>query len=207
MRIKNNSIYGTIAALVAWLFIIGIGWTMLSRYENTPGQAEAAPQRWPLTSQMPRIPHFSTLLMFVHPHCPCTRASLEELALIETHCQHKAKTQVIFVRPENVSKDWINTDLWRSAMAIPGVDVLVDDNGKEADIFHAAVSGQVMLYDAQGNLVFSGGITSSRGHSGDNDGRDAIEAFLNKGTVPVKGTSFFGCLLLNRESNKAQGGK
>jgi len=34
-----------------------------------------------------------------------------------------------------------------------------------------------MLYDKLGQLVFNGGITSSRGHEGDNEGQDAIIVF------------------------------
>ena len=35
-------------------------------------------------------------------------------------------------------------------------------------LVHAWTSGETMLYDASGRLVFAGGITGSRGHGGDN---------------------------------------
>jgi hypothetical protein len=149
----------------------------------------------------------AALLMFAHPQCPCSRASMGELALIMTHAPQKVQAQVLFLRPKDYAEDWVKTDLWRSAAAIPGVQAVVDEQGREAGLFHAGVSGQVMLYDPRGNLVFSGGITSSRGHSGDNDGREAIEDYLNKGVMPVKSTPFFGCALFDHGSGKAPGEK
>ena len=197
---KNKRII--IIALIVWGLVVGLGWMMLSRYENTPGQAQSSPQRWPSVSQIPRTAGLPTLVMFVHPHCPCSRASMEELSLIMAHCQNKVRTEVVFLRPEEFLQDWVKTDLWKSAIHIPGVEAIIDDQGKEAKIFHADISGQVMLYDILGNLVFSGGITSSRGHEGDNDGREAIVSFLTKGIIPKKQTPFFGCLLSRNQKDK-----
>jgi hypothetical protein len=52
-------------------------------------------------------------------------------------------------------------------------------------------------------LVFNGGITSSRGHQGDNAGQDSIISFLTKGVVTAKETPFFGCFLLNEQTRKS----
>ena len=41
-------------------------------------------------------------------------------------------TRVLFLKPSDVSEDWEKTDLWRSAAAIPGVQVMRDDDGVEA---------------------------------------------------------------------------
>ena len=40
--------------------------------------------------------------------------------------------------------------------------------------------GQTLLYDAGGTLIFSGGITGSRGHAGDNAGEAALVALLTQ---------------------------
>ena len=49
-------------------------------------------------------------------------------------------------------------------------------------------SGQVVVYDAKGALLFSGGITAARGHMGDNAGRDRITALL-RGDTAASGES------------------
>lgn len=203
---KRNFNNVGIAAVAFWAFVIGTGWTMLSKYENTPGKVQASPQRWPSESRITQTPGKPTLIMFAHPRCPCSRASMGELELIVAHCRQKAEVKVLFVRPEGVTEDWTKTDLWQSARAIPGVEAIIDEEGEQARFFQARVSGQTMLYDAKGELVFSGGITSSRGHSGDNTGRTAVETFLNTGTILARQTPFFGCWLFSNESNRPQGG-
>jgi hypothetical protein len=84
--------------------------------------------------------------------------------------------------PPGFTSNWAKTSLWRSAAAIPGVSETVDD-GREARLFGAATSGQTMVYDRNGRLLFSGGITAARGHLGDNPGASAITALL-EGPVP-----------------------
>ena len=71
----------------------------------------------------------------------------------------------------------------------------VDNDGIEARRFGSSASGQVLLYNPQGKLLFSGGITASRGHSGDNDGRTAIVALLTQGQAAKDETPVFGCQL------------
>src|SRR5205823_6234038 len=88
-----------------------------------------------------------------------------------------------FYRPQNAPSDWERTDLYRQAAAIPGVTICRDEEGAEARYFHAATSGQTLLYDEAGRLLFSGGITAARGHEGDNDGQQTLIALLNDSTA------------------------
>src|SRR5436853_438090 len=142
---------------VLWLLLIGIGVCVLCSYENTPGVAATPPERWPAESRIQRAPDGATLVMLVHPHCPCTRASLGELASLMARCQGHLRAYVLFLKPPGFSDDWERTDLWQSVTGIPGVYAVVDDGGTEASRFHAATSGQIILYDADGRLLFSGG--------------------------------------------------
>jgi hypothetical protein len=56
-------------------------------------------------------------------------------------------------------------------------------------------SGQTVLYDNEGALLFSGGITGARGHAGDNAGRTSLVELLNRGAAGRSRTSVFGCPL------------
>jgi hypothetical protein len=140
--------------------------------------------------------------MFAHPHCPCTRASLGELALIMARFQGKLDAHVLFYRPADLKAEWSQTDTLRTAASIPGVTVSEDLDGSEAAVFHAVTSGQVLLYDAHGHWIFEGGITESRGHAGDNDGRDAIIALLTSGTARYHTTPAFGCSIQDERSRR-----
>ena len=97
-----------------------------------------------------------------------------------TQVQGRVRAQVLFVKPNNFPKEWEKTDLWSSAAMIPGVETMVDSEGVEAHRFGSQTSGQVMLYGADGRLLFSGGITVARGHVGDNAGRNAIVSLITK---------------------------
>jgi hypothetical protein len=167
----------------------------LKEYEISPGVAAAAPERWPADTRLRRDDARPTLVMLAHPHCPCTRASIGELARLMTQARGRVTAYVLFVKPPNFSEGWEQTDLLTNAAAIPGVFVVRDDGGVEATRFHAATSGQTMLYDAQGRLMFRGGITSARGHAGDNDGRTAIVSLLTDGETGQRETPVFGCPL------------
>lgn len=191
-------------AAVLWLALVGAGSAVLLDYALTPGVSGTAPAQWPLGSALRRNTDGATLVMIVHPHCTCSRASLSELLGLMTSATGKVNAYVLFVRPPGVARGWERTDLWRQAVAIPAVTVIADESGRQAARFGAATSGQTMLYDRSGVLEFSGGITAARGHYGINAGSIAIAALLG-GTKPggkrinaSARTPVYGCPLLSR---------
>jgi hypothetical protein len=182
-----------------WVPAVGFGmWTLL-QYSNKPGPVGAPLAKLPDNAPVAWAPGRANLLMFVHPQCPCSRASIGELALIMTAGREKLQATVFFYRPASMAKQWARTDLWESAAAIPGVHPVEDYEGNTARRFGARTSGVTLFYDTAGRLQFSGGITASRGHSGDNAGRDAIVALLRGETPHVSRTPAFGCSLINEE--------
>ncbi len=184
---------------VVWLGVVGIGLSWMWAYEATPGEVTTSLTHWPAESRIERNPDRPTLVVFAHPRCPCTRATISELALIVAHCPERVDVRVLFFKPSGFSAEWEKTDLWSSAEAIPGVKVVCDEDGSEAKRFRATTSGYSLLYNSNGRLLFGGGITGSRGHSGDNAGRSAVESLLISGVADQKQTFVFGCPLLGRD--------
>jgi hypothetical protein len=179
-----------------WLGLAGVGLWVLWAYDNQPGTAATAPQRWPADTRLTRTDGRPTLVFLAHPRCSCTRASLTELAEVLARSTTKPRTYVVFIRPDGFEQNWEKTDLWRRAVALPGVTVARDDEGVEAARFGAATSGQTVLYDGAGNLIFSGGITGSRAHEGENAGELALIAAINNGAARGR-SSVFGCPLFS----------
>jgi hypothetical protein len=196
---RNKIIVTTVLALT-WMAALGYGMQVLWKYETTPGTSAPVAPDWPSGSILPRQPDQPTLLMVAHPHCPCTRASIAELAQIMAHAPQGVKAIVLFVKPAGAGPDWDNTDLRRSAAAIPGVSVRTDDNGVEAARFGAKTSGHTLVFDRDGALVFSGGITATRGHEGGNAGENSVLAALRQQAPDRSRTPVFGCALAQRIS-------
>jgi hypothetical protein len=183
-------------SIAVWALAVSSGLWILLRYSNTPGAPATPPGRWPSDAPIQRAKDRPTLLVFAHPQCPCTVASIDELARIVAEAHGKLDAYVLFYAPEQRSSTWVRTAVWRSAAAVPGLHLVEDRNGVEARRFRVATSGQALLYDVAGNLRFDGGITASRGHSGGNDGRDAIVSIARQGSSPRARTPVFGCGLL-----------
>ena len=198
----NRRVIGPLVGFLLWLLAIGFGQRVVLDYEKSPGPAAAAAAAapgWPAASRVARRPGMFTLVLFAHPHCPCTRASLAELERILARRPGRAATTVLFVRPEGVEAGWERTDSWRSAGAIPGVAVAVDPGGVEARRFGARTSGEVALFDPDGRLAFRGGITGARGHPGENAGADAVLARLAGAAPEATEAPAFGCPLFDQD--------
>ena len=195
------------AVILLWVAAFGFGYVGLWRYSYTPGVAGNAPLKWPDASNITRISNHPTLVMVFHPHCPCSRASVGELALLMAHQSRELHAIVIFVDPPGMPDTWARTDLWASVGRIPGVERLLD-SGREAQVFGAATSGQAMLYDEGGNLTFSGGITAARGHFGDNAGLNTIISMLDRqhlGNGAPSQSATFGCPLFDAHATRMGG--
>ena len=184
-----------IVVVVIWGLGIAAGSLYSLDYATTPTKTHSVVDHWLVESACTLCAHQPTLVMFVHPRCPCSRASLNELAILMTHCQGRVNVQVLFMKPPSLPADWAKTDLWDSAADIPGVMPRLDLDGAEQRRFAARVSGEVFLYLPDGSLAFHGGITAGRGHYGDNQGRAAIEALLLDRDLQTGSTPVFGCEL------------
>lgn len=186
----------TLVLASAWLLSVTAGFGLLLRYKNAPGPASAGPPvAWPRESAVPSPHGRATLLMFAHPHCPCTQASVSELARLMTRYAGRLDARVLMVHPPGVSTDWDDTALSERAGAIPGVWLGHDKGGREAARFDARVSGFSLLYDGEGRLLFAGGLTAMRGHEGDSLGLRQIAAALDGRPLEARNGPTFGCAL------------
>ncbi len=184
-------------ATTVWLCAILFGLTIFTRYELTAAEPIPAKSVWPEKSKLEQNRLGYTLVMVLHPHCPCSRASLQHLHRILTERNQKLNAQVLFYVPASSPTDWKKTDIWQQAAEIPAVTLVTDKDGLEAKKFGASTSGQTYIYDSAGFLKFSGGITALRGHAGENENLDlALSALRDEMTASVV-TPVYGCLITN----------
>jgi len=190
-----------VAHALAWAGVpaafaaIAAGFAVLYRYDAAPGAPPDPPVRWP--AGVPFAPDAArpTLVLFAHPRCPCTRATIGELDRLAARCGDRLALHVLFFTDPRLGPDWARTDLWDHAARIPGVRVHDDPAGDVALRFGALTSGTVVLYAPDGRLQFHGGITTARGHAGDSPGAAAIAECARTGATAVAATAVYGCEL------------
>lgn len=186
--------------VAVWAIAVGAGFTVLMQYASASGEQTRAPSRWPTESALSRSSERPTLLVFVHPHCACSHASVLELGRLLRRAPRRVEPLVVFVQPEGVPAGWGRSRLRRLAESLPGVRVIEDDGDTEARRFGAHTSGATLLYDEDGALRFAGGLTASRGHEGNSFGQERIVSLLRAGHADRDDSPVFGCPL--REHTK-----
>jgi hypothetical protein len=184
-----------VVAGILWISLLTAGFYVLEREEFTPTTNTPTAANFPLNSTIQLTSDKLTLVLFVHPYCPCSRASLHELDKILAETQNNLSTTLVFTIPNGIPPGWEQGDLWKLAAVMPGIRILRDQGGVEARRFGVTGSGHTLLYAPSGKLLFSGGITSSRGHEGDNPGHSAIVSFVLNRHALVNRTPVFGCSL------------
>ena len=189
-----------IILVAVWLLAVGLGLHTLLRYKAKAGNAGQPPSTWPGNTLVSSPLHKPLLVMFAHPRCPCTKASLGELEQLVARAQNQFDVAVVFYEPAGGSKAWSSSGLVGEARSIPGVRVQFDSDGNLAKRFSIETSGHTLVYGANHKLLFSGGITGSRGHFGDNKGLAAVEDIIRDHSSPLARTTtpVFGCELFER---------
>jgi hypothetical protein len=209
--------------VIAWSCCVATAVIAFAWYDVRSGSVQAAPTIIPYTTRIITRSEEGTsseravVAMFVHPRCPCSRASLTEFANLARNLSHQAEFRqiqfrIIFFKPASQSLAWVRRDnLVERASALASaqknISVSIDENGTEATRFNAETSGFVVAYDAHGRLLFSGGITESRGHEGANAGEATLENALkqvnNTSAIPVQAAyaPVFGCAIHSNPTN------
>lgn len=194
---------GPAIAATIWLGVVIGGTGVLYVYGTQPGDADEtpAPLLWPVDTELPRTENAHTLLLFAHPRCPCTRASFEMLQRVLLQSRVPVVCHLVFVAPLGVDEAWMDGPLINEASHIPGMQVHRDLHAREARRFGATTSGHVLLYDHHGALAFSGGITASRGHAGNNFASDSISMLLSGSPdrAATRQAPVYGCPLFNAD--------
>ena len=172
------------------LFFISIaGSHYLMTYAGAAGKSVAVTNDWPSDSQLEKKDAYH-LVMFLHPGCGCSKASLAELSRLMAD-QSELSAQIIFMKSAKLEKLFSENSLVNQAKLIPRSKIFYDQDGAEALRFGAETSGLTHLYK-KSELLFAGGLTMARGHEGESVGKNAILSHL-KHQEAEKKSLVFGC--------------
>lgn len=199
--------------LTTWAIAIAAGQCWLLRYERTAGSAGGPPSALSTNDLVPSaeaaISRPFRLLAFVHPHCPCTSATLAELAEFFLAARDKVVVDIYvadFQIPDSPVEDSPN---WIAANQLHA-NLHVDRSAKVARSYGCATSGQIVVYRPDGSLVFSGGITSGRGMTGENAGSEMLRRLVStteadRAEKEVMRTEVFGCPIYDSSNSNGEG--
>ncbi len=170
-----------------------VGSGIATAYSLKAASGQDALVDWPVGSALHEPLARPRMLVFMHPECSCSRATLGELNVLLSNSPDLVDTDIVFSTPLS---DVEQSSLWSAATRLSGVRVSAD-TGAQARLFKASTSGEVLLYSSKGLLLFQGGITASRGQRGDNRGRQVIERLIRQGDSTLHSRPVFGCPLFD----------
>ena len=180
-----------LVGLLFWLGLVAGGYAWLLRYSFAAGKTTTAPRRIPPSLALPASTRMQ-LFVALHPRCPCSRATVRELAKILNHGARASDVTVLMYKPADQEDSWLEGALLDECRRM-NCRVRPDPDGKLAASLGSLTSGGVALYDANGRLRYQGGVTASRGHEGDNTGERAVIEILRGSRENYKSMPVFGC--------------
>jgi hypothetical protein len=192
--------------LPVWGALVVAGLLALGVHSHQAG--EAAKTSVIAKLQTPNPSGRSLLRVFIHPKCPCSVATLEMLTHLMQLCPGKLDATIFVNQTRDTSAHWVQTGALSDLQAMPGVSIIGDEDGQIARKFGVVTSGEVLLFDSEGKILFHGGITPSRGTVGDNPGLQAALARVdgrNRASFAAETAPTFGCALYSQ--GLIEGGK
>lgn len=188
--------------LGVWAVAVVVAFGALWRYGNTPGEQDALPAGWVAPAGLAVAEGRPTLVLFAHPRCPCTRATMAAIERLQRDVPVGFATRVVFYEPVGVDAAWREGGLWSRAGKLVDAHVIADPGGEIAASAGARVSGHVALVGEDGAALFQGGLTPSRGHEGDSLGLLSVRAILRdrRDMEPVgRVAPVYGCSILGSD--------
>lgn len=191
-----------IAAVCLWASAVAAGFAWHWDDARTPGDSGNPPDAWPDHAAVERRTDAHTLLVALHPRCPCSRATIDALRRVDAAVGPSAEIILLVSEPEEPSAEWVAD---RASLGLSErfsrARVVRDPRGAISERFGLRTSGHVLAYDADGCLWFSGGVTPLRGERGPSFGRDRLIAGIasqqDDAAAPIATAPVFGCPLVS----------
>jgi len=206
MKSFGSNVLVPILLFLVFPIAIANGFLLLTDYSIRPAETSAVRTQleFPETTETQCLianlnDSRPTLVLFYHPHCPCTVATLRMLQRMVPHLSVKPNLVLFGYCPEEKPDSWIDSSSTRIAKRISAANVIADFNAVHCRNFGVTTSGHTLLYDAQGKLVFEGGITPGRGHDSDCAASSALAHCIEANASTPIHWPVFGCPIVASE--------
>lgn len=202
---KGNVRFWFTAIPAAWVILVTVGFAVLLMHDT-----EATPTSV-VDRSTQRVSHVmaqelgfggvsSRIVMAVHPRCPCTSNSLDELQLATMDSESEANVSFLVYKPEDAPDSWNGKYIERLRKRFRDATIIKDPSGHLASRLDLHTSGALVVV-RDGEILFRGGITAGRSCQQANLGSLTLREFLDNGNVSKSvETPVFGCKLDNDAS-------
>lgn len=196
-------------SIVGWCLAIALCSGALAWSARRPGQGASPPERLPESITSGQTGARTTVIVAIHPRCPCSRATVANLESAWRTAARSCDLVAVVYAPGDRPVGWAETDTVKRIAALDGARRINDPDGSISAALGVWTSGQVLVYDANGKLRFSGGITPSAGHEGDCASLETLRNLVGAGTSDHSGkdsvlhSAVFGCPLCDDETPDA----
>ena len=205
-RIAQSKQVSKIAKLTlsAWIVLIIGGTLAITAYSNTPGVRPETVACWPETSTLTRSEDSPTVVLFLHPKCPCSVSTLREMERALSGNSDQVEVQIGLFCPPNEPDEWTKTSLSKFAEHLKPGSTFIDRSAVEARRFGVLTSGHVLVFSASGKILFSGGVTAAKGHDGENRGGLALRSLCRGDDLPLIEQPVFGCPIIESSTSESK---
>jgi hypothetical protein len=186
-----------------WAAAVAAGMASIWSYSSRPGERAPAPAVMPADIPLQEAGKFK-LVLSVHPRCPCSNATVDELSAILARTDSALQVHALIFSPAEADAAWSDSILVQALKKLPHTTLITDVDGLQAERLGARTSGDAHLFAPDGRLVFRGGITAGRGHVGENLGRQTVIDLVLGKTPSTNETPVFGCAIRPKSEGSVQ---
>jgi hypothetical protein len=179
-----------VPVVAAWLGLCAVVCLAFGRSDARPATASPAPER--IEGHESGTP---TLVVFLHPYCPCSKATLDMLDSLLRDASIAVSIVVYLDVPDETPWDAVSATVRQRVSAWRDVTVVPDPGARVAKHFGASASGTVLLYSTAGRLRFAGGVTPGRGRRGPSASLESLGVRLRNDHSPPAEAAVYGCAL------------
>lgn len=204
-ELKSMLAWGT--GLTLWFVGVVAGFGILLVHDTKAGSGvHSSAAQFSNLSQYQDSQFLETLLprggdlqvvMALHPKCPCSANSLEELKRLLAIAPETAQCTVLVFTPEGASEEWLETASMQVVKSMVNVRVELDVESLNAERLGLSTSGACLVIDDAGEILFRGGITAGRSCIAENPGARTVACILRGEPSVSITTPVFGCKLSN----------
>ena len=129
--------------VIAWSVLVLLGYGCMVFYSTAPAKSAISLGAFPLESGLAKGRGL-TLITFLHPRCPCSKASVSELQelLAQSRFPSNLTVYAVVSQPPGCAAEFTKGDILDSLSSIKNVHLVVDKNDLESQRFGAKTSGQ-----------------------------------------------------------------